>query len=835
MAGLTILSGMHGGRHIRLERDSLVLGRHADCDLVLEDDTVSRRHARIVRTLTGFALEDLDSRNGTYVNGRRVTARLPLRDGDQIQLFDIALTFHDAEGSDRDTVERPAFRRAAAPHARDDERAIVRAQSETVAEVDLADIGRLWGHVNAEIKLQAVLDVIRGLHSWLEPDQLTAQILDSLFRIFPQLARACVLRVRGDGRRLEFAAVKLREDEDGPPTIGPVLQSVVRRALADGKALLSVDVVTGRPSEAAASVHELEHRSVMCAPLLDSASRPLGALYIDSTDEQRQFRPPDLDVLVCVAILASQALEQAHLHNSRYRAVVDTCLDGIITFAEDGAIESVNPAADSLFGHAAGGLPGRNILDLVPGLSSDDGHPLAEGGRRLAWTTGRRGEALARRRDGSTFPIHIAVGDFELAGRRRFTATVHDITEHKRAENALKTLNEELERQVQQRTESIRLLQDVAVIANEADSVEQAFRAALDRICRLTGWPVGHVVLRSSANPAEFVDTAIWTLAPGAPNGTLPERAVPARRQTDGPGLVARVIAGAEPQWTDDVSTDAAWPNAGVLAEAGLRAGFAFPVLMGGDVVGAVEFFAPRAGPPDRTVLEAMKHVGTQLGRVVERRLLQQELIDAVWNQQRQFGQELHDTLGQELTGIGMVADGAARALAQRSDDQADTLRELTAMIQQAKQGARRLAKGLFPVEVDARGLAAALDELGASTRQRCGLEVEVRAARDLHVGDNLVATHLFRIAQEAVTNAVKHAQAGKLQIMLARNLAGALVLRVADDGVGVKPNGRARTGGMGLRIMRYRAHAMGAELRIEPVHPRGTVVTCTLPRNHEP
>jgi signal transduction histidine kinase len=256
-------------------------------------------------------------------------------------------------------------------------------------------------------------------------------------------------------------------------------------------------------------------------------------------------------------------------------------------------------------------------------------------------------------------------------------------------------------------------------------------------------------------------------------------------------------------------------------------------VLVGEEVVAVVEFFAPASDAPDQTLLDAMMHVGTQLGRVVERRRLQQELVDAVWEQQRAFGQEIHDTLGQELTGIGMLAGSIARKLTSQKVCGAETVHELAQMIQHAKQGTRRLAKGLLPVEVDAHGLSAALEELAEATRLRCRIEVVVNCDPTLHLEDNLVATHLFRIAQEAVTNAVKHAQANRLVLKLAEDHCGSPTLTIADDGSGISPVCRKQSRGVGLRIMGYRAQVIGAELEITPGADGGTAVICRLGRRN--
>jgi two-component system sensor kinase FixL len=228
-----------------------------------------------------------------------------------------------------------------------------------------------------------------------------------------------------------------------------------------------------------------------------------------------------------------------------------------------------------------------------------------------------------------------------------------------------------------------------------------------------------------------------------------------------------------------------------------------------------------------------MTNVSMQLGRVIERCRLQNELVDAVWDQQRDFGQELHDTVGQELTGIGMLADSLARKLAARGADEMNAMRELASMLQHAKQGVRRLAKGLLPVEVDADGLKAALEELAETTEERCSITVDVWCDERLQLADNKVATHLFRIAQEAVTNAVRHAEAHHLALRFARNDDGDVELSVSDDGLGMPIGGRRPGQGVGLQIMKYRAQVIDADFEIHPGLGGGTVVACRLRRSN--
>jgi PAS domain S-box-containing protein len=164
--------------------------------------------------------------------------------------------------------------------------------------------------------------------------------------------------------------------------------------------------------------------------------------------------------------------------------------------------------------------------------------------------------------------------------------------------------------------ELIRLLQQVAVAANEAHTVPAALQTALDEVCGYTGWPVGHAYLREP--DGALAAAGAWHLAD-------PERfrrfreISEQRRFAPGGGLIGRVAASGEPAWLREVSDDPEFTRAAEAAEAGLHAALAFPVRVGREVAGVLEFYADRAVPPDPSLLQVMEQIGTQLGRVVER------------------------------------------------------------------------------------------------------------------------------------------------------------------------------------------------------------------------
>ncbi len=169
----------------------------------------------------------------------------------------------------------------------------------------------------------------------------------------------------------------------------------------------------------------------------------------------------------------------------------------------------------------------------------------------------------------------------------------------------------------------VELLQVVALAANEASSVEEALQTCLDAVCSHAAWPVGHAYL-VTGDSGELVPTSIWCLQDA-------ERFRPFREETErtrfvpGVGLLGRVLETRQPAWSEDVGADPGFIRK-VAREVGLRAGFAFPILAGKEVVGALEFFSTEPVIPEASLLEVMSHIGAQLGRVVERVRAQEAL-----------------------------------------------------------------------------------------------------------------------------------------------------------------------------------------------------------------
>lgn len=216
---------------------------------------------------------------------------------------------------------------------------------------------------------------------------------------------------------------------------------------------------------------------------------------------------------------------------------------------------------------------------------------------------------------------------------------------------------------------------------------------------------------------------------------------------------------------------------------------------------------------------------------ITDRRKLEKEISEISTREQQRIGQELHDGLGQELTGLGYLAETLFCDLQNRAAAEAETANKLACGIEHALDQARTIAKGLVPVEIDAEGLISALKQLASNTEHRCGVRCQFICNQPAPIEDTATATQLFRIVQEAINNAAKHARAKHLSVELKTD-DGMVTFRVRDDGVGI-PDDLDQATGMGLRIMHHRAGVIGATLSIAPAHGGGTMVTCALPQGN--
>jgi signal transduction histidine kinase len=216
---------------------------------------------------------------------------------------------------------------------------------------------------------------------------------------------------------------------------------------------------------------------------------------------------------------------------------------------------------------------------------------------------------------------------------------------------------------------------------------------------------------------------------------------------------------------------------------------------------------------------------------MAQRQQLERELLEISEREKRRIGEDLHDMVCQELTATALYLKSTAKKLAKGSPAAAETLEQSAKTVNRNVVVARALAGGWQAVELTASGLKNALRDLAAQACQNTGIKCHFKAARGVRVPDGTGALHLYRIAQEAVTNAVKHSGAKNILVSLDRSSTHVCV-SVQDDGKGFVP-GKRQKKGLGLHMMRYRANALGGELKIERRRSGGMDITCVIPVKH--
>jgi PAS domain S-box-containing protein len=213
---------------------------------------------------------------------------------------------------------------------------------------------------------------------------------------------------------------------------------------------------------------------------------------------------------------------------------------------------------------------------------------------------------------------------------------------------------------------------------------------------------------------------------------------------------------------------------------------------------------------------------------ITERKHLEKRILEIGDGERQRIGQDLHDSLGGHLTGLALMGKGLARALAKKNLEESAFAEEIAQGVNDAVIQTRAIARGLCPVGLGKLGLASSLEEYAGNQSRMLRVDCRVETRGQVVIRDESVAAHLFRIVQEAVTNAVRHGKARRIRIQL-RQRKGVLSLRVQDNGRGL-PAKVAKGRGLGLPTMRYRAEVLGAQLEITSKRGKGTLISCRVP-----
>jgi two-component system CheB/CheR fusion protein len=454
----------------------------------------------------------------------------------------------------------------------------------------------------------------------------------------------------------------------------------------------------------------------------------------------------------------------------RLAAIVESSADAIYSKDLDGTIRTWNRAAERLFGYTRDEAVGRSVEMLFPEDRAKEFSAIM--------TQLRRGEKVEQletervRKDGQRILVALTVSPVRDGGGNVVSASViaRDVGERKRSEQSLRDREERLQAILNTAMDAIITIDQRGTIQSVNGTAERMFGYAA----------------------AEMIGQNVTMLM-----------ASPHREAHD--GYLARYLQTGEKHIV----------GIGREVEARRKDGSIFPVEL------AV------------SEIEHLKLFTGILRDLTQRKRLEREVVEVASLQQRRTGQDLHDSVAQELTALTLLARDLADTLRTDPAKAAPLVERMGQGLQRSQHELRAVLRGLLPVAVDSEGLMAALADLADRTRQEGKVTCTFDCPEPVSLADNLTATHLYLIAQEAVHNALKHGRPRNILISLRSD--HVLFLRVQDDGTGM-PAGPAASGGLGLRIMRNRAAIIGATLTIEPAGPTGTVVTCVLARkDHAP
>ncbi len=330
MAFLHVIKGSRPGQVLELRGERMVLGRHPSCEIVLDNAAVSRQHAQILNRSGRFFLEDLRSRNRTYLNGTAIDTRQALNDADEVTICDIVLQFFHArkEDSSDDSAPGPPTSRK----SRDDlnrTRALgnlsstnkpedpAEESSSIITTMDAKSAATLRLGVKPEVKLRAILEMSNSLARTLKLDDVLQSLLDGCFKVFPQADSGFVMLAAGEERE-SIVKASLARGGDATGSVR-ISNTILRTAMQSGEAILSADALEDSRFDASESLNGLGIRSMICVPLMTKDGDALGAIQLQTQSLRHQFTQSDLDVLISVGSQAILAIENARLHEDLLR------------------------------------------------------------------------------------------------------------------------------------------------------------------------------------------------------------------------------------------------------------------------------------------------------------------------------------------------------------------------------------------------------------------------------------------------------------------------------------------------------------------------------------
>jgi serine phosphatase RsbU (regulator of sigma subunit) len=305
MATLHIIKGSHRGQRVPVSTPAMVLGRSRECQVVIPQTSVSRQHARILCVEGSYFIEDMESRNGTRVNGAAIAERTALRNLDRIQICEFQASFHAEEQVPTPPEAGPAGGAAGELTGIDD------GDTSTTVRVRLDFKSDYILQIQSPDKLRKLFALGRSLNSFLEIDQLLPQVAEKVLELFKQADRCFIMLKEETSGKLCFGAIKSRRHQ---PDSLRYSNTIVNRCLESVQGLLTDDAQREMPDSA--SVITCGIHSAMCVPLCGADRVPFGVLQVDAQDQTRKFTPGDLELLMGAACQVITLLETARRHET---------------------------------------------------------------------------------------------------------------------------------------------------------------------------------------------------------------------------------------------------------------------------------------------------------------------------------------------------------------------------------------------------------------------------------------------------------------------------------------------------------------------------------------
>ena len=312
---LTSSSATVLNKRVKIEQAPIVIGRHPDCEVQVDDGSVSRRHAQIVYVKPHYYLEDLNSRNGSMLNNEFVTGRTRLFDGSEIQICDIVFRFTRSSISPS-VRSRPTLVSGSAQDYTSgvfslSEEPAPENESQLVSQLDVQShtLGDIR-HVNADAKLKVLMKIAHALSDLVERNDVLERILDFLFDLFVQADRGFVM-LKDENGSLQPLGFKCRRPTDDENI--RVSSTIAEMVMNSRRPIISRDAAIDDRFDTKESIMDFQIRSIMCAPLINSREESIGVIQLDTLRQTIAFGEEDLEMFVTVAMQASLAIQKSDL------------------------------------------------------------------------------------------------------------------------------------------------------------------------------------------------------------------------------------------------------------------------------------------------------------------------------------------------------------------------------------------------------------------------------------------------------------------------------------------------------------------------------------------